>query len=171
MSHPSILWSSLNRLELWGSSLSANKGNPTHVRAQIPMRAPRVCHALRSLHLYCVHTIGSQFKGAVQTLTQRCKVDAVAISSCSVCLKQLQGVNIDTITSYQSYKRSIFKEVTISFEAVTILSSNWTTAWHALSKISFSPLHCCIYKNAFFFDAVFLGASSTHDSNRKIIIK
>ena len=45
-----ILWSSLNRQELWGFPLSASKGNPTYVRAQISTRAPHVWHALRLLH-------------------------------------------------------------------------------------------------------------------------
>ena len=43
-----VLWSSLNRQELWG------KGNPTHAHAQIPMHPPCIWHARHLLHLYCV---------------------------------------------------------------------------------------------------------------------
>ena len=51
---PHILWSSLNRWELWGFSWSVSKGNTTHACLYILMLAPRAWHALHLLHLYCV---------------------------------------------------------------------------------------------------------------------
>ena len=43
----------LKRWALWGFSLSAHKGNPTHARAQIQRFKPLLTHVLRLLHLFC----------------------------------------------------------------------------------------------------------------------
>ena len=105
--------------------LSASKDNPTHASAQIPTGAPRVWHALRMMHLYCVqirshlhHGIREIFRGRSRNtgLYQRRVWPMRLQNSCSLKDKTLYpsstvGVEFDNAINMSSHVSAICKTV------------------------------------------------------------